>query len=140
VSTPNQILTPVPTTCVTFSFVVTTSILILLIIFWCGSWAPLHIIDPFKETTPRWWAAATAQAREATEKKERRDRKKKAGAYLKFPPVASIELARLVSMRRKVVGSPVAPQQATRLSHTNQTSATGAYVVPRRRSGTHHPT
>jgi hypothetical protein len=28
-------------------------VLIVPIIFWCGSWAPFHIIDPFKETAPR---------------------------------------------------------------------------------------
>jgi hypothetical protein len=28
-------------------------VLVLLIIFWCGSWAPVHLVDPFKETAPR---------------------------------------------------------------------------------------
>jgi hypothetical protein len=36
-----------------FSFIVTTPILILLIIFWFRSWAQLHLVDPFKETAPR---------------------------------------------------------------------------------------
>jgi hypothetical protein len=39
--------------CLTFSFGVTLSVFVLLIVFWCGSWGSIHLIDPFKETAPR---------------------------------------------------------------------------------------
>jgi hypothetical protein len=52
-STPNQIFAPMPSTCLAFSFIVNLSILVLLIVFWCGSWATIHLIDLFKETAPR---------------------------------------------------------------------------------------
>jgi hypothetical protein len=52
-STPNHIFAPSSATCILISFIVMTSVLILLIVLWCRSWAQLNLIDPFKEATSR---------------------------------------------------------------------------------------
>jgi hypothetical protein len=52
-SMPNHIFTHALLTCILISFIVTTSVLILLIILWCWSLAKLNLVDPFNEAAPR---------------------------------------------------------------------------------------